>query len=148
LYTQQCYPYYCYKDYPSPRLHFHDFSYKKTKRSFTVCQFLQVGSKVFKIALSRKLTRRKEKHGIYCHNVAHLGSFNKVNVKALQCQPCTEYGAQMKSTHDVWSLQPLTPRRITAPIKLIVLVSRSSNGARIKKEIYRYIWEFIFSYKQ
>ena len=91
----------------------------------------------------RKIDTTKERHSIFCQNDAYLGSYNNVSVNELQCQPCTEYGAPIKSTNDVWSIPPLSPLSTTVPVLLLVLVSRSSSGASIKKKTYKHLQQFI-----
>ena len=90
----------------------------------------------------------KEKHGIFCQNEAHMGSYNNVSVSELQCLPCTEYGAPIKSTNDVYSIPPLSPLSTTVPVLLLALVSRSSSGASIKKKTFKHLQQFIVDHKQ
>ena len=95
-----CYPYYCYKH---PPVYIFTFSVIKNEKILHRLPIPSSGFHSVQNSIIKKVDTTKEKHDIICQNVAHLGSFNKVNVnKALQCQPCTEYGAQMKLTYDVW----------------------------------------------
>ena len=117
-----CYLYHCYLCFPP--LHFYIFSRGKRKTASSVAN-PSSGFHSAQNGIIRQIDTTKEKHGIFCQNDAHLGSYNNVSVNELQCQPFTEYGAPIKSTNDVWSIPPLSPPSTTVPVLLLVLVSRS-----------------------
>jgi|688.fasta_scaffold683493_2 hypothetical protein len=99
----------------------------------------------------RQIDSTKEKPGIYCQNDAHYGSVDNVTVNAQYCDPCVEYGAPLKTTHDCWSLQEDLPPIITSeddlqPKFLLALVSRTSNGRAIPQIVFDELRRFIDEY--
>ena len=101
----------------------------------------------------RQIDSTKEKPGIYCQNDAHYGSVDNVTVNAQYCDPCVEYGAPLKTTHDCWSLQEDLPPIITSeddlqPKFLLALVSRTSNGRAIPQIVFDELRRFIDEYHQ
>lgn len=83
-----------------------------------------------------KIVIAKIPHGLHCQNDAHLESFANLKMEDSVCEICVNHGPQMKSIHDCWSLSALSPLKTTAPCLLLILVSRSSSGKPILKEIF------------
>jgi hypothetical protein len=95
-----------------------------------------------------KIDSTKEKSGIFCQNDAHYGAVENVTVIEEHCDPCVEYGAPLKTTHDCWSLQEDLPPIITSeddlqPKFLLALVSRTSNGCAIPQKVFDELRQFI-----
>ena len=133
--------------YVSLPLHFYIFSLGKRRTASSVAN-PSSGFHSAQNGIIRQIDTTKIKHGIFCQNDAQLGSYTNISVNELQCQPCTEYGVPIKSTNDAWSIPPLSPLSTTVSVLLLVLVSRSSSGASIKKKTYKYLQQFIVNYKQ
>ena len=106
------------------------------------------GFKCVKNGIVERVDTTKEPHGIHCQNDAHRGSHNNVKTNGLECGGCVDHGPPMKSNHDVWSMPPLKPLETTSPILMIVLVSRSSSGKRIRKKLFRHLRTFVIENKQ
>jgi hypothetical protein len=94
------------------------------------------GYKIFKNGVISKICVNKEPHGVFCQNDGHFGTYEKVSLITEECDPCDEYGPQMKTICDTWSMAPMRPMLATCPVLFLVLVSRSSSGAHIKQEIF------------
>ncbi|XP_046452609.1 uncharacterized protein LOC124200415 isoform X2 [Daphnia pulex] len=94
------------------------------------------GFKIFKNGVISKICVNKEPHGVFCQNDGHLDSAENVTEITEECDPCDEYGPQIKSVSDTWSMAPMRPILATCPILFLVLVSRSSSGASIKEEVF------------
>ena len=107
----------------------------------------------FEDGIISKIDSTKEKSGIFCQNDAHYGAVENVTINAEYCDPCAEYGAPLKTTHDCWSLQEDLPPIITSeddlqPKFLLALVSRTSTGCPIPQKVFDDLRLFVDEYQR
>ncbi len=94
------------------------------------------GFQVINDGVVKKVCINKEPHGIICANDGQFGSYANLDLLELNCSPCLVSGSPFTSTHNKWSLLPLLAIRVTCPALYLILVSRSSSGASINRDVF------------